>query len=126
MTSEETQELGREGLEALGSGETFPPRPGAWDSSDTPEGKQTYIVQQLDLGSRPDADLEAGSVWVDVARQHFPMKTQVKTVLIAVVADLLGDEPTRDDRYRILDAAGNGRERSMRPKPRETPEYEVA
>lgn len=123
MTSDETQELGREGLEAHGNGESFPSALDVWDASETPEGHQTYVVQALEVSSRV-ADVQ-GAVWVDIARQHFPMKTQVKTILLAVVAGMLREEPTAEDRYRVLDA-GNARERSMRPKPRETPEYEVA
>lgn len=92
----------------------------AWDRSETPDGQATYVVQQRERMPDSEDGLER---WADVARQHFPLKTQTKTVLLAVIG-LLGLEPVEVDAFRVLDA-DNARLRRLRPKPRDTPEYEI-
>lgn len=93
-----------------------------WDTTDTPDGQATYVVQQLRLPAAGGGGVR--NVWVDVARLHFPLKTQAKTVLLTVVVERLGHEPTEGDRYRVLNAE-NARERKLKPKQRSAPEYEV-
>lgn len=97
------------------------PKVPVWDPTDTPEGQATYVVQRLMIEGAPDPE---SALWQDVARQHFPLKTQAKTVLLTVVVELLKHEPTEADRYRVLNAE-NARDRKLKPKQRSAPEYEV-
>lgn len=91
-----------------------------WDGTETPKGKATYVVQRY-IGREERSDER---VWEDVARQHFPLKTQAKTVLLTVVVEMMRLQPIVTDRFRVLDASAS-RERALVPKPREAPEYEV-
>lgn len=127
MSVEQDQELGQRGLAAHAAGEAAPveaPPAEMWDTTETPDGKQTYVVQMVEPGSWEDEETaREGAVWVDVARQHFPMKTQIKTVLTQVVG-LLPGAPAPTDVFRVLNVEA-ARPVRLRPKPPVAPEYEV-